>query len=77
MIQNEESNFIQEEISTILKKIHFSSKQNRIIFKTKAVEESGMGMYEYKIARNLGRSKAAYNKIKNEKSAEVLTLKMG
>ncbi|MGB5823380.1 MAG: hypothetical protein WBH44_04865 [Proteocatella sp.] len=70
MIQKEESDFIQEEINAILKTLDFSSRQNRTIFKTKAVGESGMGAYEYKIAQNLGKSKAAYDRIKNQGSSQ-------
>ncbi len=77
MVLKEENNFIQEEINTILKTINVSTSQNKKIFKTKAVEESGMGVYQYNIAKNLGKSKAAYNRIKNQKSAEALSLTLG
>ena len=69
--QEELANYTQEEVNAIIKVIAKTVYDNAEELTKMAVEETRMGVYEDKVAKNRGKSKTIYNHIIDKKSARV------
>ncbi|MDF2676373.1 MAG: aldehyde dehydrogenase family protein, partial [Bacillota bacterium] len=70
--QQELATYSQEELNAIVKVIGKTVYDNAELLAKMAVEETGMGVYEDKVAKNKGKSKAIYNHIKDKKSVGII-----
>ena len=70
--QEEFSKFSQEKVDEIFKAAAIAANQARIPLAKMAVEETGMGVVEVKVFKNLYASEYIYNKYKNEKTCGVI-----
>ncbi|MGL5255607.1 MAG: hypothetical protein ACRC76_01115 [Proteocatella sp.] len=61
MIEKKESDLVNNEISAILKNINNFTETRRFVIHTKKLDDLGIGEYEHKIAKRLGRAKSKYN----------------
>lgn len=65
MIEKKESDLVNNEINAILRNINTITETRRFVIHTKKAEDLGIGEYEHKIAKRLGRAKSKYNNEKN------------
>jgi len=72
--QQELATYSQEELNAIVKVIGKTVYDNAEMLAKMAVEETEMGVYEDKVAKNKGKSKAIYNNIKDKKSVGIIDL---
>ncbi len=70
--QQELATYSQEELNAIVKVIGKTVYDNAELLAKMAVEETGMGVYEDKVAKNKGKSKSIYNHIKDKKSVGII-----
>ena len=70
--QMELATYTQEELNSIVKVIAKTVYLNAEELAKMAVEETGMGVYEDKVAKNKGKSKTIWNNIKNKKSVGII-----
>ncbi|WP_067141683.1 bifunctional acetaldehyde-CoA/alcohol dehydrogenase [Oceanivirga salmonicida] len=70
--QSEYSEFTQEQVDLIFRKVAQRINDERIILSKLAVEETGMGVVEDKVIKNHFASEYIYNKYKDEKTCGVL-----
>ena len=70
--QEEYSNFDQERVDKIFRKVAQRINDERIRLAQMAVEETGMGIVEDKVIKNHFASEYIYNKYKDEKTCGVL-----
>ncbi|MDF2676370.1 MAG: aldehyde dehydrogenase family protein [Bacillota bacterium] len=72
--QQELATYSQEELNAIVKIIGKTVYDNAEKLAKMAVEETEMGVYEDKVAKNKGKSKAIYNHIKDKKSVGIIDI---
>ena len=72
--QQELATYSQEELNAIVKVIGKTVYDNAEELAKMAVEETEMGVYEDKVAKNKGKSKAIYNNIKDKKSVGIIDI---
>lgn len=70
--QQEYANFTQEQVDKIFHAASLAAAAARIPLAKKAVAESGMGIVEDKVIKNLFASEYIYNKFKNDKTCGVI-----
>ncbi len=70
--QEELATYTQEELDAIVKVIARTVYDNAEELAKMAVEETGMGVYEDKVAKNRGKSKTIYNNLKGKKSVGII-----
>jgi len=70
--QNEYSNFSQEKVDEIFKKVAMVANQNRIKLAKLAVAETGMGVVEDKVIKNHFASEYIYNKYRDTKTCGIV-----
>ena len=70
--QEELNNFTQEQIDAIVREIALTVFENAEPYAKMAAEESRMGVYEDKIKKNQGKSRAIWNSLKGKKSVGIL-----
>lgn len=70
--QEELAAYSQSEIDAIVKVIAKTVYDNAEELAKMAVEETGMGVYEDKVTKNKGKSKAIYNNIKDKKTVGII-----
>ena len=70
--QEELANYTQEEVNAIIKVIAKTVYDNAEELAKMAVEETRMGVYEDKVAKNKGKSKTIYNHIIDKKSVGII-----
>lgn len=66
-------NFSQEEIDSIVKNMALAALHQHRLLAKMAVEETGMGIYEDKITKNIFASEYVYNSIKKLKTVGIIT----
>ncbi len=67
-----EKNFSQEKVDEVVRAIGKVVYDNAEELAKRAVEESGMGVYEDKVAKNQGKSRIIWNSLKGKKSIGVI-----
>lgn len=72
LAQTEFANFNQEQVDSIVKEIGRVVYDNAEMLAEMAVEETRMGVYEHKVAKNKGKSKVIWNDLKSKKSVGIL-----
>ena len=72
MAQKEYSQFTQEKVDQIFKKVALAANENRIHLAKLAVSETKMGLVEDKVIKNHFASEIIYNKYKNEPTCGVI-----
>lgn len=70
--QKELATYTQEELDNIVKVIARTVYLNAEELAKMAVEETGMGVYEDKVAKNKGKSKVIWNNLKSKKSVGII-----
>ncbi len=60
--------YTQEQIDRLVREIGKTVYDNADMLAKMAVEETGMGVYEHKVAKNKGKSKTIWNDLKDKKS---------
>ncbi len=70
--EKELSHYTQEELDAIVKTIAKTVYDNAEILAKEAVEETEMGVYEDKVAKNKGKSKAIWNDLADKKSTWII-----
>lgn len=70
--QGEYEKFSQEEVDRIVKAIAKVIYDRAEELANMAIEETGMGVYEDKVAKNRGKSKVIWNNLKDKKSIGIL-----
>ncbi|WP_053955861.1 aldehyde dehydrogenase family protein [Inediibacterium massiliense] len=70
--QIEFENFTQEQVDAIVKAIGRVVYDHAEELAKMAVEETGMGVYEHKVAKNKGKSKTIWNSLKGKKSVGII-----
>ena len=70
--QEELAGYTQEELDAIVKVIARTVYDNAEELAKMAVEETGMGVYEDKVVKNIGKSKTIYNNLKDKKTVGVI-----
>lgn len=68
LAQKEFSSFTQEQVDEIVREIGKTVYDNAEYLARLAVDETGMGVYEHKVAKNKGKSKTIWNDLKDKKS---------
>jgi len=71
--QKEFEGFNQEQVDLIVREIGKTVYDNAEYLAKMAVEETRMGVYEHKIAKNKGKSKVIWNDLKDKKSVGVIS----
>lgn len=69
-----EQNFSQETVDQIVKVATKTVYDNAEMLAKMAVEETKMGVYEDKVAKNKGKSKGIWNDLKGKKSMDILNI---
>ncbi len=72
LAQKEIENFTQEQVDAIVKVVAKTIFDNAEALAKIAVEETGMGVYEHKVAKNLGKARIIWNSLKSKKSVGVI-----
>lgn len=72
LAQKEIENFTQEQVDAIVKVVAKTIFDNAEALAKIAVEETGMGVYEHKVAKNTGKARIIWNSLKNKKSVGVI-----
>lgn len=70
--QKEYATFSQEKVDEIFRKVALKISSLRIPLAQMAVEETGMGLVEDKVIKNLYASEYIYNKYKNDKTCDII-----
>ncbi|WP_195946243.1 aldehyde dehydrogenase family protein [Paraclostridium bifermentans] len=70
--QSKYENFTQEQVNEIVREIAKVVYDRAEELAKMAVEETGMGVYEDKVAKNRGKSKVIWNNLKDKKSIGIL-----
>lgn len=70
--QSKYENFTQEQVNEIVREIAKVVYDRAEELAKMAVEETGMGVYEDKVAKNKGKSKVIWNNLKDKKSIGIL-----
>lgn len=70
--QKEFEKFNQEQVDACVKAIARVIYENAEYFAKMAVEETGMGVYEDKVKKNLGKSKVIWNNLKTKKTVGIV-----
>ena len=70
--QQEYANFTQEQVDKIFHAASLAAAAARIPLAKKAVAESGMGIIEDKVIKNLFASEYIYNKFKDDKTCDII-----
>lgn len=70
--QSEFAKYPQEKVDEVVRAIGKAVYDNGEVLARLAVDETGMGVYEDKIVKNKGKSKAVWNKLKGVKSRGIL-----
>lgn len=70
--QKEFEKFSQEEVDKVVKAIAKAVYDNAEELAKLAVEETGMGLYEDKVAKNKGKSKVIWNDLRDKKSVGII-----
>lgn len=70
--QKEFEAYTQAEVDAIVKAMAKVVYDNAELLAREAVEETGMGVYEDKVAKNRGKSKNIWNRLKNKRSIGIL-----
>ena len=70
--QNEYSNLTQEKIDSIIKAMSLAGVDKHMELAALAVEETGMGIYEDKVTKNLFATEYVYHDIKNIKTVGII-----
>lgn len=66
--QKEFESFTQEQVDVIVREIGKTVYDNAEMLAKMAVDETGMGVYEHKVAKNKGKAKVIWNDLKDKKS---------
>ncbi len=72
LAQKEIENFTQEQIDAVVKVVAKTIFDNAEALAKMAVEETGMGVYEHKVAKNTGKARIIWNSLKSKKSVGVI-----
>ncbi|HCX63250.1 MAG TPA: succinate-semialdehyde dehydrogenase [Clostridiales bacterium] len=72
LAQKEIENFTQEQVDAIVKVVAKTIFDNAEALAKIAVEETGMGVYEHKVAKNTGKARIIWNSLKSKKSVGVI-----
>lgn len=72
LAQKEFENYNQEQVDEVVRVIGKVVYDNAELLAEMAVEETGMGVYEHKIAKNKGKAKVIWNYIKDKKSVGII-----
>jgi succinate-semialdehyde dehydrogenase len=70
--QKEFESFSQEQVDMMVKAIAKVVYDNAESLARLAVDETGMGVYEHKVAKNKGKSKVIWNDLKDKKSVGII-----
>ena len=73
MAQSEFENFNQEKVDIIVREIGKVVYDNAEMLARMAVDETRMGVYEDKVAKNRGKSKIIWNDLKDKKSVDEIS----
>lgn len=65
-------NYDQEQVDAIVKAMTLSGVAKRLVLARLAVDETGMGVFEDKVTKNLFSTEYIYNSIKNKKTVGVI-----
>ena len=72
LAQKEYEKFTQEEVDNVVKAIAKVVYDRAEELAKMAIEETGMGVYDHKVAKNKGKSKVIWNNLKSKKSIGIL-----
>src|SRR6476661_3938776 len=64
--------FTQERVDAIVRGIGKYVYDNAELLARMAVDETGIGVYEYKILKNKGKARAIWNNLKDKKSRRII-----
>ena len=70
--QKEFEKFNQQQVDQVVKEIGKVVYYNAELLARMAVDETGMGVYEDKVAKNRGKSKTIWNDLRNKKSVGII-----
>ena len=70
--QKEFANFNQEQVDQVVREIGKVVYDNAALLARMAVDETEMGVYEDKVAKNKGKSKTIWNDLKDKKSVGII-----
>lgn len=73
MAQKEFESFNQEQVDAIVREIGKVVYDNAEMLARMAVDETGMGVYEHKVAKNKGKSKIIWHDLKDKKSVDEIS----
>lgn len=71
--QKELENYTQEQIDRLVREIGKTVYDHAEMLAKMAVEETGMGVYDHKVAKNKGKSKTIWNDLKDKKSVGIIS----
>ncbi|GAA0122150.1 MAG: aldehyde dehydrogenase family protein [Clostridium argentinense] len=72
LAQKEYEKFTQEQVDIIVREIGKTVYDRAEELAKMAIEETGMGVYEHKVAKNKGKSKVIWNNLKDKKSIGII-----
>lgn len=70
--QKQFEGYTQEQVDAMVKNIAKVVYDNAEMLAKMAVEETGMGVYDHKVAKNRGKSKVIWNDLKDKKSVGII-----
>ncbi|MCB2291747.1 aldehyde dehydrogenase family protein [Clostridium sp. CS001] len=72
LAQKEVANYTQEQADALVRAIGKVIYDNAEILAREAIDETRMGVYEDKVAKNMGKSKVIWNNLKDKKSVDII-----